>query len=58
MGQLTLARFRGDTTFGLTARVLSTFGGGLIGACMWYALWVLLYTVIADEDAQVYIITL
>ncbi|OBZ78595.1 Uncharacterized protein C57A7.05 [Grifola frondosa] len=28
MGQLTIARFRGDTTFGLVARILSTFLGG------------------------------
>ncbi|KAK0473358.1 hypothetical protein IW261DRAFT_1503962 [Armillaria novae-zelandiae] len=32
MGQLTLARFRGDTTFGLVARIFSTFFGGLTGA--------------------------
>jgi hypothetical protein len=36
MGQLTLARFRGDTTFGLVARLISTFTGGLIGTAMWY----------------------
>lgn len=36
MGQLTLARFRGDTTFGLVARIISTFTGGLIGTVMWY----------------------
>ena len=36
MGQLTLARFRGDTSFGLTARITSTFCGGLVGAVMWY----------------------
>ncbi|KAI0653782.1 hypothetical protein C8Q70DRAFT_927041 [Cubamyces menziesii] len=36
MGQLTLARFRGDTTFGLVARIISTFMGGLVGAAMWY----------------------
>ncbi|KAJ3517352.1 hypothetical protein NLJ89_g569 [Agrocybe chaxingu] len=36
MGQLTLARFRGDTAFGLTARIVSTFGGGLTGMVMWY----------------------
>ncbi|KIY62539.1 hypothetical protein CYLTODRAFT_494564 [Cylindrobasidium torrendii FP15055 ss-10] len=36
MSQLTLARFRGDTTFGFTSRVLSTIGGGLIGTCIWY----------------------
>ncbi|KAH9933951.1 uncharacterized protein BXZ73DRAFT_45967 [Epithele typhae] len=36
MGQLTLARFRGDTTFGLVARILSTFIGGLVGTAMWY----------------------
>ncbi|KAI0638721.1 hypothetical protein C8Q77DRAFT_1044286 [Trametes polyzona] len=36
MGQLTLARFRGDTTFGLVARIISTFAGGLIGTTMWY----------------------
>ncbi|KAI0820568.1 hypothetical protein BC628DRAFT_1330069 [Trametes gibbosa] len=36
MGQLTLARFRGDTTFGLVARIVSTFMGGLIGTAMWY----------------------
>ncbi|KAI0641257.1 hypothetical protein C8Q79DRAFT_919931 [Trametes meyenii] len=36
MGQLTLARFRGDTTFGLVARIISTFMGGLVGTAMWY----------------------
>ncbi|KAJ6630533.1 hypothetical protein B0H10DRAFT_1981580 [Mycena sp. CBHHK59/15] len=36
MGQLTLARFRGDTAFGLSARVLSTFLGGLLGMVIWY----------------------
>ncbi|KAL1937670.1 hypothetical protein VTO73DRAFT_12945 [Trametes versicolor] len=36
MGQLTLARFRGDTTFGLVARIVSTFMGGVIGTTMWY----------------------
>ncbi|KAI0353282.1 hypothetical protein OH77DRAFT_1407363 [Trametes cingulata] len=36
MGQLTLARFRGDTTFGLVARIVSTFMGGLMGTAMWY----------------------
>ncbi|KAH7905721.1 hypothetical protein BJ138DRAFT_1130340 [Hygrophoropsis aurantiaca] len=36
MGQLTIARFRGDTTFGLVARITSTFCGGIIGTLMWY----------------------
>ncbi|KAG2070593.1 hypothetical protein BDR04DRAFT_1198344 [Suillus decipiens] len=36
MAQLTLARFRGDTVFGLIARIISTFAGGLIGTVMWY----------------------
>ncbi|KAI8969682.1 hypothetical protein BD414DRAFT_256336 [Trametes punicea] len=36
MGQLTLARFRGDTTFGLVARIISTLMGGLVGTAMWY----------------------
>ncbi|KZT24411.1 hypothetical protein NEOLEDRAFT_1207860 [Neolentinus lepideus HHB14362 ss-1] len=36
MGQLTLVRFRGDTTFGLVARIMSTFLGGVIGIVMWY----------------------
>jgi hypothetical protein len=36
MGQLTLARFRGDTTFGLIARIISTFAGGLTGAAIWH----------------------
>lgn len=36
MGQLTLARFRGDTTFGLVARIISTFVGGLTGAAIWH----------------------
>lgn len=36
MGQLTLARFRGDTTFGLVARIFSTFAGGLFGTSLWY----------------------
>jgi hypothetical protein len=36
MGQLTLARFRGDTTFGLVARIISTFAGGLTGTVIWH----------------------
>ena len=36
MGQLTISRFRGDTTFGLVARIISTFLGGLTGTVMWY----------------------
>ncbi|KAJ7157023.1 hypothetical protein C8R43DRAFT_998138 [Mycena crocata] len=36
MGQSTLARFRGDTVFGLSSRVLSTFLGGLLGMIMWF----------------------
>lgn len=36
MGQLTLARFRGDTTFGLVARIISTFVGGILGTVMWF----------------------
>lgn len=36
MAQLTLKRFRGDTTFGLIARITSTFAGGLIGTVIWY----------------------
>ncbi|KAF8431956.1 hypothetical protein L210DRAFT_3650787 [Boletus edulis BED1] len=36
MAQLTGARFRGDTTFGLMTRVISTLVGGTIGAVMWY----------------------
>ncbi|KAH9924008.1 uncharacterized protein B0H18DRAFT_1120090 [Fomitopsis serialis] len=36
MGQLTLARFRGDTTFALFARLLCTLLGGLTGLVMWY----------------------
>ncbi|KAH9974520.1 hypothetical protein BJV74DRAFT_782419 [Russula compacta] len=36
MGQLTLGRFRGDTTFALVARIVSTFAGGLTGAAIWY----------------------
>ncbi|KAG6918461.1 hypothetical protein DXG01_014088 [Tephrocybe rancida] len=31
MGQVTIARFRGDTTFGLVARTLATFLGGVLG---------------------------
>ncbi|CCM03488.1 uncharacterized protein FIBRA_05622 [Fibroporia radiculosa] len=36
MGQLTLMRFRGDTTFALVARLMSTFVGGVIGMLLWY----------------------
>ncbi|TFK66336.1 hypothetical protein BDN72DRAFT_880366 [Pluteus cervinus] len=36
MGQVTLARFRGDTAFALIARVFSTFLGCVVGAAMWY----------------------
>ncbi|KAF7322544.1 hypothetical protein HMN09_00032900 [Mycena chlorophos] len=36
MAQVTLARFRGDTVFGLSSRVFSTFLGGILGMVMWY----------------------
>lgn len=36
IGQLTLARFRGDTTFGLVARIIATFFGGLVGTAIWW----------------------
>lgn len=36
MGQLTLARFRGDTVFALVARVISTIGGSVLGLVLWY----------------------
>ncbi|KAI5118341.1 hypothetical protein M0805_009144 [Coniferiporia weirii] len=36
LGQTTLSRFRGDTVFGLIARISSTFFGGLVGMIMWY----------------------
>ncbi|KAJ7744984.1 hypothetical protein DFH07DRAFT_20255 [Mycena maculata] len=36
MAQVTLSRFRGDTVFGLSSRVLSTFLGGVLGMLMWY----------------------
>ncbi|KAF8811417.1 hypothetical protein BYT27DRAFT_7336184 [Phlegmacium glaucopus] len=36
VGQITIARFRGDTAFGLIARIGSTFFGGLTGLVMWY----------------------
>ncbi|KAF4612524.1 hypothetical protein D9613_012759 [Agrocybe pediades] len=36
MGQLTIQRFRGDTFFGVSARIVSTFFGGIVGMVMWY----------------------
>ncbi|KAI6026427.1 hypothetical protein BKA83DRAFT_4243292 [Pisolithus microcarpus] len=36
MAQTTLARFRGDTVFGLVTRIFSTFVGGLLGTVIWY----------------------
>ncbi|KIM37523.1 hypothetical protein M413DRAFT_76838 [Hebeloma cylindrosporum] len=36
MGQITLARFRGDTAFGLAGRIFSTFFGGCLGMVIWY----------------------
>ncbi|RDB29703.1 Uncharacterized protein C57A7.05 [Hypsizygus marmoreus] len=36
MGQVTLSRFRGDTTFSFIFRVFSTFMGGLVGMVIWY----------------------
>ncbi|KAH8827139.1 hypothetical protein DL96DRAFT_1669804 [Flagelloscypha sp. PMI_526] len=36
MAQLTLARFRGDTVFGVIARIVSTLLGGIVGMAMWY----------------------
>ncbi|KAH7104229.1 hypothetical protein BKA62DRAFT_767983 [Auriculariales sp. MPI-PUGE-AT-0066] len=35
-GQLCLARFRGDTAFGASARTLATFTGGAVGCVLWY----------------------
>ena len=35
MGQLTLSRFRGDTTFVFVFRIIATFFGGLIGMVIW-----------------------
>lgn len=37
MGQLTIARFRGDTIFGLVARIMSTFLGSVVGMVLWQA---------------------
>ncbi|KAF8896796.1 hypothetical protein CPB84DRAFT_1682022 [Gymnopilus junonius] len=36
MGQMGIARFQGDTTFALSARITSTFFGAAIGLVMWY----------------------
>ncbi|KAH8091403.1 hypothetical protein BXZ70DRAFT_909843 [Cristinia sonorae] len=36
MAQLTLARWRGDTTFGLVSRILATIGGCVVGLVLWY----------------------
>jgi len=36
LGQTTLSRFRGDTIFGLIARIMSTFFGGIVGMLVWY----------------------
>ncbi|KZT65496.1 hypothetical protein DAEQUDRAFT_520383 [Daedalea quercina L-15889] len=36
MGQLTLARFRGDMTFALVSRLMCTLFGGVTGMVMWY----------------------
>ncbi|KAF8067019.1 hypothetical protein FPV67DRAFT_1769133 [Lyophyllum atratum] len=36
MGQVTIARFQGDTAFVFLVRILSTFLGGLMGMVMWY----------------------
>ncbi|TDL21197.1 hypothetical protein BD410DRAFT_821614 [Rickenella mellea] len=36
MGQMTINRFRGDTTFVMTARIIATFCGGLAGMIIWY----------------------
>ncbi|PFH45992.1 hypothetical protein AMATHDRAFT_70774 [Amanita thiersii Skay4041] len=36
MGVLTIARFRGDTAFGLFARIWATLLGGVAGMVMWY----------------------
>ncbi|THH28781.1 hypothetical protein EUX98_g5402 [Antrodiella citrinella] len=33
---LTLARWRGDTTFGLVSRIVATFFGCLVGMALWY----------------------
>ncbi|KAH8105763.1 hypothetical protein DFH11DRAFT_1278514 [Phellopilus nigrolimitatus] len=36
IGQLTLSRFRGDTSYNWSSRVIATFLGGLVGSAMWY----------------------
>ncbi|TDL16189.1 hypothetical protein BD410DRAFT_755679 [Rickenella mellea] len=35
-GQFTISRFRGDTAFVVTARIIATFLGGLGGMAIWY----------------------
>ncbi|KAJ6463830.1 hypothetical protein C8R47DRAFT_1156945 [Mycena vitilis] len=37
MGQTTLARFRGDTVFGISSRILSTFWGVVLGLVVGYS---------------------
>jgi hypothetical protein len=55
MGQLTIARFRGDTTFGLVARILATFLGSVVGMVLWRALLVYCATLVELIFKQVYI---
>ena len=55
MGQLTLARFRGDTTFGLTAHILATFFGCIAGLIMWYVDCLDSLLHLTPSDNQVYL---
>ncbi|KAG6333420.1 hypothetical protein ID866_5670 [Astraeus odoratus] len=48
MAQTTLARFHGDTVFGIVTRIFSTFVGGLLGTTMWSVLYTLHLTVERD----------
>lgn len=57
MGQLALARFRGDTGFALVARATSTLFGGLVGTALWYVPTVWYRGWIVDvDDFKVYIV--
>ncbi|KAG6878663.1 hypothetical protein C0992_007731 [Termitomyces sp. T32_za158] len=51
MGQVTIARFQGDTIFGFVSRILATFLGGLGVAWVW-SMWRVNYYTSADLDIK------
>lgn len=50
MGQLTIARFRGDTAFGFVTRILSTFFGCIVGLVIWWVALILVHSYVHTDE--------